>query len=111
MGDDSFMKDFDVPCIPVLTKSDKLSNNNISKAINFVKEKIPSSNPKAVSSKILLALISFQKKSKIFSIMLEYQKQDCDLTFGKKVWNAITDLFLIRRSFKDDNKSEPSKRS
>ena len=54
-------KDFDVPCIPVLTKSDKLSNNNISKAINFVKEKIPSSNPMAVSSK---NITGFDKLSK-----------------------------------------------
>jgi len=42
---------FNVPCIPVLTKSDKLSNNNIAKAINFVKDKIPGSAPLAVSSK------------------------------------------------------------
>ena len=42
---------FNVPCIPVLTKSDKLSNNNIAKAINFVKDKIPDSVPLAVSSK------------------------------------------------------------
>ena len=44
-------RDFNVPCIPVLTKSDKLSNNNIAKAISFVKEKISDSNPIAVSSK------------------------------------------------------------
>ena len=42
---------FNVPCVPVLTKSDKLSNNNIAKAINFVKDKIPGSAPLAVSSK------------------------------------------------------------
>ena len=54
-------KDFDVPCIPVLTKSDKLSNNKIFKAINFVKEKIPSSNPVAVSSK---NITGFDKLSK-----------------------------------------------
>tara|TARA_Y100000746_G_scaffold231193_1_gene244396 strand:+ start:20 stop:601 length:582 start_codon:yes stop_codon:yes gene_type:complete len=42
---------FNVPCIPVLTKSDKLSNNNIAKAIDFVKDKIPGSVPLAVSSK------------------------------------------------------------
>ena len=42
---------FNVPCIPVLTKSDKLSNNNIAKAINFVKDKIQGSAPLAVSSK------------------------------------------------------------
>ena len=42
---------FNIPCIPVLTKSDKLSNNNIAKALNFVKDKIPGSTPLAVSSK------------------------------------------------------------
>ena len=42
---------FNVPCIPVLTKSDKLSNNNIVKALNFVKDKIQGSAPLAVSSK------------------------------------------------------------
>ena len=44
-------KNFNVPFIPALTKSDKLSNNNIAKAIAFVKEKIPESTPIAVSSK------------------------------------------------------------
>ena len=52
---------FNVPCIPVLTKSDKLSNNNIAKAINFVKDKIPGSVPLAVSSK---DINSFDKLSK-----------------------------------------------
>ena len=42
---------FNIPCIPVLTKSDKLSNTNISKALNLVKNKIPGSAPLAVSSK------------------------------------------------------------
>ena len=42
---------FNIPCIPVLTKSDKLSNNNIAKALNLVKNKIPGSAPLAVSSK------------------------------------------------------------
>tara|TARA_B100001063_G_scaffold44941_1_gene38677 strand:+ start:754 stop:1335 length:582 start_codon:yes stop_codon:yes gene_type:complete len=42
---------FNIPCIPVLTKSDKLSNNNIAKALNFVKDKITGSTPLAVSSK------------------------------------------------------------
>ena len=44
-------RNFNVPFIPALTKSDKLSNNNISKAIAFVKGKIPESNPIAVSTK------------------------------------------------------------
>ena len=42
---------FNIPCIPVLTKSDKLSNNNIAKALDLVKNKIPGSAPLAVSSK------------------------------------------------------------
>ena len=44
-------RNFNDPFIPALTKSDKLSNNNIAKAIAFVKEKIPESTPIAVSSK------------------------------------------------------------
>tara|TARA_B100001142_G_scaffold173460_2_gene172981 strand:- start:791 stop:1372 length:582 start_codon:yes stop_codon:yes gene_type:complete len=44
-------KNYNVPFIPVLAKSDKLSNNNIAKAISFVKGKIPESNPIAISSK------------------------------------------------------------
>ena len=44
-------RNFNVPFIPALTKSDKLSNNNIAKAIAFVKGKIPESSPVAVSSK------------------------------------------------------------
>ncbi len=54
-------RDFNVPCVPVLTKSDKLSNNKISKALNFVKDKIPNSNPMAVSSK---DIVGFDKLSK-----------------------------------------------
>ena len=44
-------RNFNVPFIPALTKSDKLSNNNINKAITFIKDKIPESNPIAVSTK------------------------------------------------------------
>ena len=44
-------RNFNVPFIPVLTKSDKLSNNNIAKAVTFVKDKIPESNPIAISTK------------------------------------------------------------
>ena len=44
-------KNYNVPFIPVLAKSDKLSNNNIAKAISFVKSKIPESNPITISSK------------------------------------------------------------
>ena len=44
-------RNYNVPFIPALTKSDKLSNNNMAKAINFVKDKIPESVPIAISSK------------------------------------------------------------
>ena len=44
-------KNYNVPFIPALAKSDKLSKNNIAKAVSFVKGKIPESNPIAVSSK------------------------------------------------------------
>ena len=54
-------RNFNVPYVPVLTKSDKLSNNKIAKAINFVKEKMPNSNPISVSSK---DMSGFDKLSK-----------------------------------------------
>ena len=44
-------RNFNVPFIPALTKSDKVSNNNINKAITFIKDKIPESNPIAISTK------------------------------------------------------------
>ena len=44
-------RNYNVPFIPALAKSDKLSNNNIVKAITFVKDKMPESNPVAISSK------------------------------------------------------------
>ena len=44
-------RNYNASFIPALTKSDKLSNNNIAKAINFVKGKIPESVPVAISSK------------------------------------------------------------
>ena len=44
-------RNYNAPFIPALTKSDKLSNNNVAKAINFVKGKIPESVPIAISSK------------------------------------------------------------
>ena len=55
-------KNFNVPFIPALTKSDKLSNNNIAKAIAFVKGKIPDSTPIAVSSKDKDGFDSLSKK-------------------------------------------------
>ena len=55
-------RNFNVPFIPALTKSDKLSNNNIAKAISFVKEKIPESTPIAVSSKDKDGFDSLSKK-------------------------------------------------
>ena len=55
-------KNFNVPFIPALTKSDKLSNNNIAKAVAFVKGKIPDSTPIAVSSKDKDGFDSLSKK-------------------------------------------------
>jgi len=55
-------RNFNVPFIPALTKSDKLSNNNIAKAIAFVKGKIPESTPIAVSSKDKDSFDSLSKK-------------------------------------------------
>ena len=54
-------RNFNVPFIPALAKSDKLSNNNIAKAVSFVKEEIPESNPITISSKDKLG---FDKLSK-----------------------------------------------
>ncbi|MAR95806.1 MAG: GTP-binding protein [Gammaproteobacteria bacterium] len=55
-------RNFNVPFIPALTKSDKLSNNNIAKAKAFVKGKIPESTPIAVSSKDKDGFDSLSKK-------------------------------------------------
>ena len=55
-------RNFNVPFVPALTKSDKLSNNNIAKAIAFVKGKIPESTPIAVSSKDKDGFDSLSKK-------------------------------------------------
>ena len=55
-------RNFNIPFIPALTKSDKLSNNNIAKAIAFVKEKIPESTPIALSSKDKDGFDSLSKK-------------------------------------------------
>tara|TARA_A100000164_G_scaffold334589_1_gene325950 strand:+ start:7 stop:588 length:582 start_codon:yes stop_codon:yes gene_type:complete len=54
-------RNYNVPFIPALAKSDKLSNNNITKALFFVKGKIPESNPIAISSK---DKVGFDKLSK-----------------------------------------------
>ena len=54
-------RNYNVPFIPALAKSDKLSNNNIAKAVSFIKEKIPESKPIAISSK---DKIGFEKLSK-----------------------------------------------
>ena len=54
-------RDFNVPFISVLTKSDKLSNNKIINAINYVKNKIHEADAIAVSSK---DITSFDKLSK-----------------------------------------------
>ena len=55
-------RNFNVPFIPALTKSYKLSNNNIAKAISFVKGKIPESTPIAVSTKDKDGFDSLSKK-------------------------------------------------
>ena len=54
-------RNFKVPFLPVLTKSDKFSNNNIAKAKSFIKKQIPESDPVAVSSK---NIIGFDKLSR-----------------------------------------------
>jgi len=54
-------RNFKVPFLPVLTKSDKFSNNNIAKAKSFIKKQIPESDPVAVSSK---DIIGFDKLSR-----------------------------------------------
>ena len=54
-------RDFGVPFIPVLTKSDKLSNNKITNAIKHVKNKIHEVDAIAVSSK---DITGFEKLSK-----------------------------------------------
>ena len=60
-------RNFNVPYIPVLTKSDKLSNSKITKAINFVLEKMPNSNPISVSSKDISGFDELSKEMLKFS--------------------------------------------
>ena len=54
-------RDFNVSFIPVLTKSDKLSNNKITNAIKLVKNKVHEADAIAVSSK---DITGFDKLSK-----------------------------------------------
>ena len=54
-------RDFNIPFIPVLTKSDKLSNNKITNAIKLVKNKIQETDAIAISSK---DITGFDKLSK-----------------------------------------------
>ena len=54
-------RDFNVPFIPVLTKSDKLSNNKITSAIKLVKNKVHDADAIVVSSK---NITGFDKLSK-----------------------------------------------
>ena len=54
-------RDFNIPFIPVLTKSDKLSNNKITNAIKLVKNKVHEADAIAVSSK---NITGFDKLSK-----------------------------------------------
>ena len=54
-------RDFNVPFIPVLTKSDKLSNNKITNNVKLVKNKVHEADAIAVSSK---DITGFDKLSK-----------------------------------------------
>ena len=54
-------RNFNIPFLPVLTKSDKFSNNNIAKAKSYIKKQLPDSDPIAVSSK---DIIGFDKLSR-----------------------------------------------
>ena len=54
-------RNFNIPFLPVLTKSDKFSNNNIAKAKSYIKKQLPESDPVAVSSK---DIIGFDKLSR-----------------------------------------------
>ena len=54
-------RDFNIPFIPVLTKSDKLSNNKITNTIKLIKNKIQETDAIAVSSK---DITGFDKLSK-----------------------------------------------
>ena len=54
-------RNFNIPFLPVLTKSDKFSNNNIAKAKSYIKKQLPESDPIAVSSK---DIIGFDKLSR-----------------------------------------------
>ena len=54
-------RDFNIPFIPVLTKSDKLSNNKITNTIKLIKNKIQETDAIAVSSK---NITGFDKLSK-----------------------------------------------
>ena len=54
-------RNFNIPFLPVLTKSDKFSNSNIAKAKSYIKKQLPESDPVAVSSK---DIIGFDKLSR-----------------------------------------------
>ena len=54
-------RDFNIPFIPVLTKSDKLSNNKITNNVKLVKNKVHEADAIAVSSK---DITGFDKLSK-----------------------------------------------
>ena len=54
-------RDFNIPFIPVLTKSDKLSNNKITNTVKLVKNKVHEADAIAVSSK---DITGFDKLSK-----------------------------------------------
>ena len=53
---------FNIPFLPVLTKSDKFSNNNIAKAKSYIKKQLPESDPVAVSSKDIIGFDKLSRK-------------------------------------------------
>ena len=55
-------KSFNVPFIAVLTKSDKLSKNNINKALSTVNNKITNSNVVAISAKDMIGFDNLHKQ-------------------------------------------------
>ena len=55
-------KSFNVPFIAVLTKSDKLSKNNINKALSAVNNKITNSNVVAISAKDMIGFDNLHKQ-------------------------------------------------
>ena len=55
-------RNFNIPFLPVLTKSDKFSNNNIARAKSYIKKQLPESDPVAVSSKDIIGFDKLSRK-------------------------------------------------